>query len=86
MTEIAVLSSKGQVTIPKNIRDYFTLVKADKLLFTLINNNTFIVKPLKKSFFDFAGSVKPKKRPEDYNQIRKTVMKKVAQSIIKRTA
>lgn len=77
MKSVAILSSKGQVTIPADIREFFDLKKNDKLLFTPANNNLLLVKPLKKSFLEFGASIKPKQKPEDYAKIRKIVMKKM---------
>lgn len=81
MGGLAVLSSKGQITIPKEIRDYFALKQEDKLVMTVIDKNSFIVKPIKKSFLDYFGSVKPKHRPEDFNKVREIVMKRVTKDI-----
>ena len=82
MTIITTLSSKGQMTIPKEIRDYFNLKKNDKLLLTT-DNNTLLVKPLTKSFLDLGGSIKPKEKPEDFTAIRKKVMKKISEQAVK---
>jgi AbrB family looped-hinge helix DNA binding protein len=78
---MATLSSKGQVTIPKSIRDYFALQKMDKLIFSLTSEDTLVVKPVKKSFLDFAGSVKPRKKPENFAKIREEVIKNIAREV-----
>jgi len=80
MPAIVTLSSKGQVTIPKKIRDLLTLRQMDRLVFSTTEENWLIVKPLKKSFLDFGGSIKPKQKPEDFDKIRKQVLKKIAKS------
>lgn len=84
MGGIATLSSKGQVTVPKDIRDFLALEQADKLIFTVINRDLIAVKPVKKSFLDFGGSVEPKEKPEDFGKIRSKVMRKIAESVVKR--
>lgn len=82
MGGIAVLSSKGQITIPKEIRDFLSLEQEDKLVFTAVSKNLLMVKPLNKNFLDFGGSVKARKIPQDFSQIRKQTMIKLAKSIV----
>ena len=77
MTYVSTLSSKGQITIPKEIRDFLALEEMDKLIFTTINKNLLLVKPLKKDFLEFGGSIKPKHKPEDFRKVRELVMKKL---------
>ena len=81
MGGVTIISSKGQITIPKEIRDYFALKQADKLVMTVIDKDTFIVKPIKKSFLDYFGSVKPKHKPENLAKVREFVMRKVAKDV-----
>lgn len=84
MGGIATLSSKGQVTIPKDIRDFLALEQMDKLVFTVVNKDMVLVKPVKKDFLDFGGSVKPKEKPENYSKVRKVTMKKIVESVVSR--
>lgn len=81
MLNVATLSSKGQVTLPKAVRHRLNLRRQDKLIFTVIDDDLFAIKPIKKDILDFAGTVKPKEKPEDFHKIRKFVMKKIARSI-----
>ena len=39
MNGFSTMTQKGQVAIPKQIRDYFKLKPSDKLYFEVINNN-----------------------------------------------
>ncbi|MBI4084716.1 MAG: AbrB/MazE/SpoVT family DNA-binding domain-containing protein [Candidatus Levybacteria bacterium] len=75
----AILSSKGQITLPKDLREAAKLKKGDRLSFSRLAKDLYLVKPLKKSFLDFGGTVAPKKMPEDFNAVRKTVMRHVAE-------
>lgn len=54
--QLTTLTSKGQVTIPLNIRDYLGLSSGDKVLFEEVEG-VILVKPA-PSFFDFRGSLK----------------------------
>ncbi|MBM3282819.1 AbrB/MazE/SpoVT family DNA-binding domain-containing protein [Candidatus Gottesmanbacteria bacterium] len=82
---MATLSSKGQVTIPREIRDFMLLEKMDKLIFTALGKDLLLVKPVKKDFLAFGGSVTPKRRPENFDKVREEVLKKIGQSISKKT-
>lgn len=80
MLNTSTISTKGQVTIPKPIRDHFDLGESDKLVFAVVGDN-LIVKPIKHDFLEFGASVKPVSKPEDFGKIRQKVMKKVTKKI-----
>lgn len=82
MQTTATVTSKGQVTIPKTIREAFGLEQKDRLVFTIVSKDLISVKPLKKSFLDFGGSVSPKQRPENFEKVRKITMKRVANKVV----
>ena len=52
---IATVTTKGQVTIPKSIRDQMGIRPNDKIDFTM-ENGRVILKPM-KTLLDFRGSV-----------------------------
>jgi antitoxin PrlF len=51
----ATLTSKGQTTIPKEIRDSLGLKPQDKLSFTLLPNGTVIMRAKTRKLLDLAG-------------------------------
>lgn len=53
----ATLTSKGQTTIPKEIRDSLGLKAKDRLNFTLLHDGTVIMRVKNKSILDLAGAV-----------------------------
>ena len=53
----ATLTSKGQTTIPKEIRDCLGLQPQDQLNFTLLSDGTVIMRVKNKSVLDLAGIV-----------------------------
>jgi antitoxin PrlF len=63
------MTKKGQVTIPKEIRQILGLKEHDRIVFTL-KDGQITMKPLRGSVLDLRGSVKPKQRPEDFNRVR----------------
>lgn len=66
------LTKKGQVTIPKEIRDQLGLKEKDRVLF-LKREGVVILKPFKGNILDLKGSVMPRMRPEDFDAVRKLV-------------
>lgn len=52
----ATLTSKGQTTIPKEIRDSLGLKPKDRLNFTLLHDGTVIMRVKNKSILDLVGA------------------------------
>ena len=63
------LTSKGQVTIPKAVREALGLSEGDELVFRVEDNRATISKP--KDFIELAGSVPvpPEKRGTPWDEI-----------------
>jgi len=75
------LSSKGQTTIPKSVRDHLGLEPGDRLIF-IIREGEVILQPLKvPSLLDLRGSVKPRRRPEGFDEVRRKVRRQVARRV-----
>ncbi len=55
---LATLTSKGQVTLPKEIRDALMLVPGAKLDFSLQPDGSVSVRPMKKSISSLFGLLK----------------------------
>lgn len=80
---IAVITSKGQMTVPKAIRDSLALKPADRVVLVMEGDHAVLF-PLRGTILDAVGSVKtPRgKGPMDFAKIRAHVRERVA----KRTA
>ncbi len=78
------MTRKGQVTIPKEIRDVLGLKEHDKIAFDL-KDGEITMKPIRGSVLDLKGSVKPRRKPEDFDRVRIETMliraKKVVQEV-----
>jgi antitoxin PrlF len=57
----ARITSKGQVTIPKAVRDRLSLRPGDSLLFDLEGSRTEVRAERRKTIADFAGALPVKK-------------------------
>lgn len=74
----AVLTSKGQITLPKEIRDEYGLKEGDKVNF-VPEKSWVIMVPLKGTILDLYGSVKHRGGPIDFAKLRKMMVKGIAQ-------
>lgn len=74
---IAILTSKGQVTIPKEVRNALSLKPSEKVII-VVEGNQAIIRPLRGNILDIGGSIKIKERPIDFHKVREEVKKRVA--------
>ena len=56
------LTSKGQTTIPKAIRDTLAMKPGDRLTFTLMPGGTVLMRVKNKRVMELAGSLRKKGR------------------------
>jgi AbrB family looped-hinge helix DNA binding protein len=78
---VSILTSKGQTTIPKEIRAFLNLEAQDKILYQ-VEDDKVILRPLKGDIFDLKGIVKTKKKPVEFEKIRQVTKKRVAKKIV----
>ena len=62
MTADATLTSKGQTTIPKEIRDSLQMKTGDRMTFTLMPDGAVLVRVKNKSISRVAGILRRKAR------------------------
>jgi antitoxin PrlF len=62
MSASATLTSKGQTTVPKEIRDGLGMKTGDRMTFTLMPDGTVIMRVKNKSVTELAGSLHRKGR------------------------
>lgn len=56
------LTSKGQVTIPKTVRDELGLRVGDKVAFRVLEDGTVVVEPETVDLFDLKGILRPRRK------------------------
>ena len=71
------LTSKGQITIPKEIRDYLNVQEGARVIFVMRGNDV-VLKVARGTILDLKGSVKPTRRPEDADAVRGAVKRAVS--------
>jgi AbrB family looped-hinge helix DNA binding protein len=62
VTTDATLTSKGQITIPKEIRDSLGLKPGDRITFTLMPDGTVLMRVKGRSVMDLAGLLRKRGR------------------------
>lgn len=62
MEPTATLTSKGQTTIPKGIRDRLGMKPGDRMTFTLMPNGTMLVRVKRRSIAELAGILRRRGR------------------------
>jgi len=62
MSNDATLTSKGQTTIPKEIRDGLSMKAGDRMTFTLMPDGTVVMRVKTRSVTELAGVLRKKGR------------------------
>ncbi len=62
MSNDATLTSKGQTTIPKEIRDSLSMKAGDRMTFTLMPDGTVVMRVKTRSVTELAGVLHKKGR------------------------
>jgi AbrB family looped-hinge helix DNA binding protein len=73
---IATITSKGQVTIPKDIREELLLNSGDQLDFSITPQGELLVKPMTRSVSDVVGRLhRPKQAPVSIEAMNQAIHK-----------
>jgi AbrB family looped-hinge helix DNA binding protein len=79
----STVTRKGQVTIPKTIRDRLGVKEGEKVFF-VVRGGEVVLKVLRGNILDLKGSVKPSARPEDFESVRRSVKQAVSKKVARR--
>lgn len=72
----AVLTSKGQTTIPKDVRDYLGLRPGDRIEFVLTEDKTVLLKPATRAVTDLKGFLPKPPKPVSVEAMNAAVRKR----------
>lgn len=76
MADATTMTTKGQVTVPREIRDRLGLKSGDKMAFTMLSDGTIVMRPKTRRLADLAGSLtrpgQPNVAVEDMNPFKAT--------------
>ena len=74
------VTSKGQTTIPKDIRERLGIKTGDRVAF-LLRDDGVLLRPVKGTLLDLRGSIKPRKHPEDLDEVRQVAKEELAKKV-----
>ena len=57
MADATTMTTKGQVTVPREIRDRLGIKSGDKMAFTMLSDGTVVMRPKTRRLADLAGSL-----------------------------
>jgi antitoxin PrlF len=72
----SVLTSKGQTTIPKDVRDYLGLRPGDRIEFVLTEDKTVLLKPATRPVTDLKGFLPKPPKPVSIEQMNAAIRKR----------
>lgn len=76
MADATTMTTKGQVTVPREIRDRLGLKPGDKMAFTMLSDGTVVMRPKTRRLAELAGSLtrpgQPRVAVEDMNPYKAT--------------
>ena len=77
----ATLTSKGQITIPKNIRESLQIQVGDKIEFTITSDNEALLRPITKRVDEVFGKLHtPGRKPVSVEKMDEKIKQKVRAS------
>ena len=77
----SIVTSKGQTTIPKKIREFLKVHPNDRL-FYLLEDGKVVLRPIHGNILELRGSVPAKGEPGDFEDIRASARKALAKKIV----
>ena len=79
---LATLTNKGQVTIPKSVRELLGIHSGDKLEFVVIENGKAYIKPVTKKVDDVFGRLyNPDRKPVSVDEMDKKIKQKMRETL-----
>lgn len=78
----ATLSSKGQLTLPKAVREALGVEAGDTLLVTVQEGKVELV-PLSGDILSWYGTAQGKEPPPDWRRVRQQVHETIAEEVVR---
>ena len=74
----ATLTTKGQVTIPKEVREHLGVETGDRLSFVVQEDGTVVVKPITRHVRELGGLLRrPGQRPVSVDEMDQAIARRV---------
>lgn len=80
----ATITSKGQVTLPKPIRDRLNLKAGDRIAFSMEDNGRLVVTPVTGSVMDLAGMLPRPAAPLSQEEMDEVIARETVRRALRR--
>jgi len=81
----ATMTTKGQVTIPKEVREHLGVETGDRLSFVVQEDGTVMVKPITRHVRELGGLLqRPGKRPVSVNEMDESIARRMQEKFGRR--
>ncbi len=80
----SVVTQKGQVTIPVEIRRALGIKANDRVTF-IIDQDRVCIEPIAESIETIFGAIEPIQRPEDFQRLRDTAIEDYVGDVVRNT-
>jgi len=81
----ATMTTKGQVTIPKEVREHLGIETGDRLSFVVQEDGTVIVKPITRHVRELGGLLqRPGQRPVSANEMDESIARRMQEKFGRR--
>jgi AbrB family looped-hinge helix DNA binding protein len=81
MYHIGVITTKGQITIPVEVRRLLGVGPHDKIAFHVVEGRVEL-EPVTMTLEDVFGAVKPRKAPEDFEELHRIALEDHVQDVL----
>lgn len=71
--QASTITTKGQVTIPKNIRDLLKLDKGDRVEFVVNQDGIVTIEPIKNDVLKLKGMIAKPKQPVSLEDMKNAI-------------
>lgn len=78
---MGTLTSKGQVTIPAEVRQRLGIQPRGRVIFRIVDDRVELLPP-PLNLADTFGAVKPRRQPEDFQELHDVAVEEHAQHVI----
>ena len=81
----ATMTTKGQVTIPKEVREHLGIETGDRLSFVVQEDGTVIVQPITRHVRELGGLLqRPGQRPVSANEMDESIARRMQEKFGRR--
>jgi antitoxin PrlF len=74
----ATVTSKGQITVPRQVRERLRLRPGDRLSFRDLGDGTFILEPERVELLSLAGMLRPRRKGVSLEQMDEAIARGAA--------